>query len=898
MNKKTPLRATCLVFLSSAALAAAPVSVSFAVDPRVELLSVVLMLSEPAGADPGGYAAEARAAFSSLSAHPAVARLSRLLGGGAPANAPARVLLHLSDPPELLVREPIPQSDIKLLGGRREADAFLDELRDFAGRSKFMDFFAAHRAAYQGFVETARRESLHAISPASVAAYLGRPFDGGHRFLLAALFPAAYAKGPPLAWRGAGEELRLRPGRGLEGGRVAFAFDSFEGSVAAELAGTAAGALLPGSAGAAEDSSADCLDWRGGSLTGCLRTHLAYAVALRALAQDLGEGGFLAALGRHSSERVPELAAFCERLKELEGRRTPGSSLSAVSPRFPEAISRLWLRRAALAAGAGDREAAFKSLAEVAPSRLDLESRRRLAFLYQDLKDYGRAQRVWDELVKSSPGDASLRFERASLAARAGERGAALAGLAEVEPSRLDEASRRRLAALYRDLKDYARARRLWDGLVANSPQDASLRLERADLAARAGERAAALAALAEVEPSKLDFDGRRRLAFLYEDLKDYGGAKSVWDGLINDLPGDASLRLERASLAARAGERESALRSAAEIEPSKLDEGGRRRLAALYRDLKDYGRARGLWNDLLKDSPGDASLALDRAALAAQGGQREQALAALAEVEPEKLDAGGRRRLALLYESLKDYGRARRLFDELVKSAPADAALALDRASLAVQAGEREAALKALAAVRLSRLDLNGRHRLALLYQDVKEYGRARRLLDELAASSPGDASLALDRAALAVAAGERGAALAALAGAEPSKLDLDGRHRLALLYQDVKEYAPALRLLEELARERPTDAGLAADLGLCKYLRGDADGAMADLRAAIKLDPRLWSAYLNLGSIHAARGRYDEALGVYDAALSLEPGEDPAVRNLLLEARKELPSRPKPKP
>ena len=75
--------------------------------------------------------------------------------------------------------------------------------------------------------------------------------------------------------------------------------------------------------------------------------------------------------------------------------------------------------------------------------------------------------------------------------------------------------------------------------------------------------------------------------------------------------------------------------------------------------------------------------------------------------------------------------------------------------------------------------------------------------------------------------------------------------------------------------------------DLGLCEYLNGRPEEAIAHLRAAIKLDASSLSAVLTLGSIFAAQKRIDEELAVYAAAPST--GGEPKLRAVLQRSRKE---------
>lgn len=121
----------------------------------------------------------------------------------------------------------------------------------------------------------------------------------------------------------------------------------------------------------------------------------------------------------------------------------------------------------------------------------------------------------------------------------------------------------------------------------------------------------------------------------------------------------------------------------------------------------------------------------------------------------------------------------------------------------------------------------------------------------------------------------GDRDGALAMLASLKPD--DASGRERLALAYQQLKDFDAALALFDRLARENPAVAAYRADKGLCEELTGDHAAALADLNAAIALDPKFLPAYLTLGAAHEAAGRKQEAARVYAEALARSAPEDP---------------------
>jgi tetratricopeptide (TPR) repeat protein len=467
-----------LLGLSVLRAAASPAPVSFEVDPRVELAAVVVMLADPAGfkaARPDGldaYAAAAEAAFSPFAGHPAVARVAARRKAGAPASAfvPA-------------AGEPLP-----------------DDLRDFQKASGFAAFFAAHRKDHEAFAETARRESLRAARPEDALAYMGLPYKGKLRFILAPLLP-----------EDAGDaELGIRAGVPARG-EVAFGFDSFEGSVAVAACRAAA-------------------NWFAAP-AGAIPAHLAAAVGLRLLARDLGEDA-AAAAGRRAA-RLPHLAAVAERLKEYEGDRARYPTVKAFSPRI-EAFAAMRLEQAAAAARAGERGPALALLAEARAQNPDAATQRLMVALYQDLKDDASARTVLAALAAASPRDARLRVDLAALAARAGDRGAALSALGEAEKLTPESGERLRMALLRQDLKDFDGALSLLDALVREQPKDAALRGDLGlcrYLSGRPDEALADLKAAIKLDPA--EWPASLTLGAIYAAQARYDLSIGVYDSAL-----------------------------------------------------------------------------------------------------------------------------------------------------------------------------------------------------------------------------------------------------------------------------------------------------------------------------------------------------------------------------
>lgn len=403
-----------LLLLALAAAPAAAAPIEFAVDPKIEALSVVLMLGAPPSDRRDAYAAAARKAFSPFAAHPAVARVAAKRRDGA----------SLGD----LAKLP---------------------LDDFEKESGFAAFFAAHARDYASFAEAARRESLHSVSPEDALSYMGAPSRSA-RFILAPLAPED------------DRTLFLRAGVPAGNG-VRFRFDEFEGSAAYELCRAAA-------------------DWFRAP-SGTLPDHVAAAVLLRVIRRDLGERVYRAALSRRATERLPRLAALSERLNEFEADRKRYPTLRSFSSRL-DALAPLRQEQAVRALAAGDRDGARALLDEAAALSPDAETRRRMATLYQKLvddapaparRDLERTEALLTGLLAESPRDPALLTERAALLARAGKNSAAVRDLAEAGRHAPDAATRRRMALVRQELKDYAGAVAMLSLLAKEGAPDASL---------------------------------------------------------------------------------------------------------------------------------------------------------------------------------------------------------------------------------------------------------------------------------------------------------------------------------------------------------------------------------------------------------------------------------------
>ncbi len=175
----------CLISCGKQEGAGAPLaghhSLNITVDPRMELLSVVEILSGYGQRTNLitrynlSYKTEVERVFAPFKDHPAVASFRKLSQSpySFRYSTPPNTMLRLSDPPELLERSKIPRVIYSLSGGRARLEDFLDRLRDFARVTNFMDFYDAHRNFYAGIVAGAygQLDSVDVVT--SLEDYLG-----------------------------------------------------------------------------------------------------------------------------------------------------------------------------------------------------------------------------------------------------------------------------------------------------------------------------------------------------------------------------------------------------------------------------------------------------------------------------------------------------------------------------------------------------------------------------------------------------------------------------------------------------------------------------------------------------------------------------------------------------
>jgi len=141
-------------------------SLTIAIDPRIELLSIIQFLTDYKGFNDMPvlthfdfpYKQEIAAVFGNYAQHPAANRFQEMSRKGFWYSHPPKSMLYLSNPPELKQNLQFDELVILTAGGRDNLTAYIKAVRSFARETNFVKFYNQHRGMYKTIVAQYRKE--------------------------------------------------------------------------------------------------------------------------------------------------------------------------------------------------------------------------------------------------------------------------------------------------------------------------------------------------------------------------------------------------------------------------------------------------------------------------------------------------------------------------------------------------------------------------------------------------------------------------------------------------------------------------------------------------------------------------------------------------------------------
>jgi tetratricopeptide (TPR) repeat protein/HEAT repeat protein len=431
-------------------------------------------------------------------------------------------------------------------------------------------------------------------------------------------------------------------------------------------------------------------------------------------------------------------------------------------------------------------------------------------------------------------------------------------------------------------------------------------------------------------QPRQIDL--RLRMIRLLQANGDLDKAIAEYDGLIRAAPNNPQFVFEECEALLQRGDRARALKLVTDLEArGGTDEEVLARVADFYARIGENDRSLKVLQRLATTSSGDAGHLVDLGDRYYQDGNtnlavqtwkrilavvqpRAKALAALGDVylehdmvdpavvaykeavllEPSNLAT--KKSLASAYERKKQFHESRVLYEEIVARAKekGDKALARECRTRIVTLWSLERVLEQqLPALekqfRAVPPDVEAGRMLAEAQLHLRKLGDAEATLRRVIQTAPGDAEsyLALERVLVQEnkiadsPTGEPGAisVLGKLAEVEPK--------RARELYQRMSEYAlqiykddDAIKYAARAVELNPDDAEGHRRLGERYRSKGDSEHAIAEFRAAITKNDRLFVVYFELADLLLSKGQADEADRLFRRVIRGAPDEELVAR------------------
>ncbi len=252
--------------------------------------------------------------------------------------------------------------------------------------------------------------------------------------------------------------------------------------------------------------------------------------------------------------------------------------------------------------------------------------------------------------------------------------------------------------------------------------------------------------------------------------------------------------------------------------------------------------------------------------------------------------DSNSRILLGNIYFEQGKYREAVDQYDQALSIAPEKPAVLYNKASALLKLGEEFAAMeyfqKAGAYDRIGEVAHKAYSRLGVLYLDRNVYASAEEYLKKAVAVRPQNA---MNRYNLGIAYLRQNRTKEALE--EFRKAEELGEENAVMLenlgeaYLSLKQYDKSLDMYSRVARVDSRNVRILSRIGELYYEKGDLDKALQVYSKITSIDPLTENArvaFMNMGNILDDAQRYDEAIMMYEKALTISPKDDSAYYNL----------------
>jgi len=292
----------------------------------------------------------------------------------------------------------------------------------------------------------------------------------------------------------------------------------------------------------------------------------------------------------------------------------------------------------------GDNKSAADLLQKVADKNPSLRSLTTLAGVYEQLKDYPLAAEMLRRALDQQPGNSDLKHALAEDLAISNQLDEALKiyqDLSAEDPK--DEHSLLRISEIYRQKKDFAKAREAADKAAQLDPTNIEIQFNNVNLLEAEGKTNDAIKALKgilDMTAKKSYSESERgnrvrlldRLAFLYSSADQLPAAVETF-------------------------------RQVGEVDPNSAPR-AEAEVVEAYREAKDFQKAESVADAAHKKYPNDPDVVAEHASLLADMGKADPAVAEIRKLMDGKNDLQNYLRLAQIYEKVKNFGEMAKALD------------------------------------------------------------------------------------------------------------------------------------------------------------------------------------------------------------------------------------------